>query len=257
MKFISARSNAFVKDLRRLIHTPGAYRSGSVAWLEGDHLCRAYREKVGKPRTVVASRTGADRSGFGDLLTGLEDVVILDDNLFEQVSGLRSATGIGYMVTLPTDTPVEAGVPSIVLDRLQDPGNAGTILRSAAAFGFRQIVALVGTCALWSPKVLRAGMGAHFSLRLVENIAPQDLELGVPLIGTSSHAPEEIQEASLPWPCAWALGQEGQGLSEEMMHRCTRTVRIPQPGGEESLNVAAAATVCMYATAILRLPHGA
>ena len=135
----------------------------------------------------------------------------------------------------------------MVLDRLQDAGNVGAILRSAAAFGVRQVLALKGTAALWSPKVLRAGQGAHFGLRLVEGLAADDLAaLAVPLVATSSHTEHQLHRIALPSPCAWVMGHEGQGVSPALMARCALTVGIPQPGGEESLNVAAAAAICLY-----------
>jgi TrmH family RNA methyltransferase len=138
----------------------------------------------------------------------------------------------------------------VVLDRLQDAGNVGAILRSAAAFGFRQVVALKGTAALWAPKVLRAGMGAHFGLRLHDAADPGLLDaLGVPLVVTSSHQGELVHRARLPWPCAWVLGHEGQGVAPEVAARAALAVRIAQPGGEESLNVAAAAAICLHASA--------
>lgn len=134
-----------------------------------------------------------------------------------------------------------------MLDGLQDAGNVGSILRSAAALGVRQVLALKGTAALWSPKVLRAGMGAHFGLRLVEGLTVDDLDgLALPLVATSSHASGTLPAADLPSPCAWVLGHEGQGVSADLMARCSLIVRIPQPGGEESLNVAAAAAICFY-----------
>jgi RNA methyltransferase, TrmH family len=109
------------------------------------------------------------------------------------------------------------------------------------------VLALKGTAALWSPKVLRAGMGAHFVLRLLEGVEEADLAaLQVPLVATSSHAGVDLPLATLPQPCAWVMGHEGQGVGTSLLQRCTLQVRIPQPGGEESLNVAAAAAVCMY-----------
>ncbi|MFW9595154.1 MAG: TrmH family RNA methyltransferase, partial [Macromonas sp.] len=142
-------------------------------------------------------------------------------------------------------------VPTVVLDRLQDPGNVGSILRSAAAFGFRQVLAFKGTAALWSPKVLRAGMGAHFGLHLVEGCAPEALAaLQLPLLATSSHQGAYVHQGGLPWPCAWLLGHEGQGVAPELLAQATHTVRIAQPGGEESLNVAAAAAICLHTSAL-------
>src|SRR3989344_38224 len=103
-------------------------------------------------------------------------------------------------------------------------------------------------CPRWcSPKVLRAGMGAHFGLNLVEQLTAGDLAgLGVPLVATSSHTDNELHSVKLPEPCAWVMGHEGQGVSDELMARCNLSVRIPQPGGEESLNVAAPTAICLY-----------
>ena len=116
--------------------------------------------------------------------------------------------------------------------------------------GFEQVLAIKGTAALWSQKVLRAGMGAHFGLHLVEGLGPEDLaDLDAPLLVTNAHEGEKLHHALLPWPCAWVLGNEGHGLSPELVEMSTKTVRIIQPGGEESLNVAAAAAICLHASA--------
>jgi TrmH family RNA methyltransferase len=102
--------------------------------------------------------------------------------------------------------------------------------------------------------VLRAAMGAHFGLRLIEGLAPEALgALTVPLLVTSSHQGDWLHRASLPWPCAWVMGHEGQGVGEALMARAARFVRIAQPGGEESLNVAAAAAICLHASAAARV----
>ena len=157
---------------------------------------------------------------------------------------------MGFVWDLPKATALEAGQAAVVLDCLQDAGNVGSILRSAAAFGFGQVLALKGTAALWSPKVLRAGMGAHFALRLVEGLSIGDLAaLDIPLLVTSSHQGALLHKAPLPWPCGWVLGHEGQGVSAALQALASQSVRIAQPGGEESLNVAAAAAICLHASA--------
>ena len=176
---------------------------------------------------------------------------MVPDGLFASVSGLESpaASGIGFVIDAPSAVAVQPGLPSVVLDRVQDAGNVGSILRSAAALGFGQVLALEGSAALWAPKVLRAGMGAHFGLALVEGLAEGDLDrLGLPLLAGSSHAEATLDQAALPFPCAWVFGHEGQGIAPALLARCSQTLRIPQPGGEESLNVAAAAAICLYAT---------
>jgi TrmH family RNA methyltransferase len=152
---------------------------------------------------------------------------------------------------LPLPTAIDLHAPTVILDRVQDAGNVGSILRSAAAFGFKQVIAMQETAALWSPKVLRAGMGAHFGLLLHEGVAEADLDtLQLPLVVTSSHGGGLIQDVRLPFPCAWVMGHEGQGVRQSLLTRATVLVRIGQPGGEESLNVAAAAAICLHTSAI-------
>ena len=157
---------------------------------------------------------------------------------------------LGFLLPLRAEDAPDGllpDVPTLVLDRVQDAGNVGAMLRSASALGVRQVLALKGTAALWSGKVLRAGMGAHFGLHLVEQLAPAALSaLKVPMVATSSHTEMALHQAPLPTPCAWVMGHEGQGVSAELMASCALTVRIPQPGGEESLNVASAAAICLY-----------
>ena len=184
-------------------------------------------------------------------------VAIVPAALFSGISALPSPAGIGFVIDTPAPPALDPQAASVVLDRLQDPGNVGSVLRSAAAFGAAQVLALKGTVALWSPKVLRAGMGAHFGLRLAEGLDEDALAaLAVPLVATSSHAGDELPRAALPWPCAWVLGHEGQGVAHALLARCAFQLRIPQPGGEESLNVAAAAAVCLYESARRRLMDG-
>ncbi len=158
---------------------------------------------------------------------------------------------MGFVVDLPAPTPVQGHLPSLILDRVQDAGNVGSILRSAAAFGFGQVLAMKGSAALWSPKVLRAGMGAHFGLRLVESLNVDSLDvLTSPLVVTNSHEGEFIHQAALPFPCVWVMGHEGQGVDDELVKRASLKIRIGQPGGEESLNVAAAAAICLHASSL-------
>jgi TrmH family RNA methyltransferase len=256
---ISSRDNPLLKELRRLAQDNTAYRKSGPAgrvWVEGDHLARAALLRGWRPVLAVLAESAWPRWGgeFGDAArTGAERTVLLPDALFAGISGLESFApplGLGLVFDLPVEMAIQSEAPTVVLDRVQDAGNVGSILRSAAAFGCAQLLALKGTAALWSPKVLRAGMGAHFGLRLIEGLAVEDLTaLRVPLLVTSSHEGELLHQARLPWPCAWVLGHEGQGVGPELMARATLKLRIAQPGGEESLNVAAAAAICLHASA--------
>ncbi|WP_280190566.1 TrmH family RNA methyltransferase [Delftia sp. PS-11] len=247
---IQSRDNALVKDLRRLAQDSAAYRRQGRVWLEGDHLCRAALARGLQPAMAVVAESFWTQVPM-EWLAGAGKVVVLADALFAEVSGLESPARIGFLMDWSAGESIRPGVATVILDRVQDAGNVGSILRSAAAFGFGQIVALKGTAALWSQKVLRAGMGAHFGLRLIESASADDLDaLALPLIVTSSHQGELVQHAQLPWPCAWAMGHEGQGVGEALMRKAALHVRIGQPGGEESLNVAAAAAICLHASSV-------
>jgi len=247
---ISSRDNPLLVRLRKLAQDGASYRKLGQAWIEGDHLCAGLRARGRPAALAVVTEEGWDDPTLRDLAGWAAKVHVVPAALFRGLSTLESPARLGFVIDLPADTPLDPGAASVVLDRVQDAGNVGSILRSAAAFGCAQILAIKGTAALWSPKVLRAGMGAHFALRLVEGLeAEQVLALRVPLVATSSHAGAELPSAPLPRPCAWVLGHEGQGVSAALLQRCALTVRIPQPGGEESLNVAAAAAVCLYESA--------
>lgn len=245
---IQSRDNPLLKELRRLSQDSTAYRKQGRVWLEGDHLCRAALARGWKPAVAIFSESfwPQAQAQYGHVAI---KTVVLADALLADLSSLESPAPMGFIVDLPAAAAFDPHAASVVLDRVQDAGNVGSILRSAGAFGFKQIIALKGAAALWSPKVLRAGMGAHFDLRLVEAVTPEALEaLAVPLLVTSSHGGAYLHQASLPWPCAWVMGHEGQGVSPALEARAAQRIRIAQPGGEESLNVAAAAAICLHAS---------
>ena len=245
---ITSRDNPWLKELRRLAQDNAAARRQGRVWVEGDHLCRAALARGRQPREAVFAESfwpEAPQAWWREA----GRVVLLPDALFASVSGLESPARMGFVLDLPDAGALAPNRATVVLDRVQDAGNVGSILRSASAFGFGQVVALAGSAALWSPKVLRAGMGAHFGLQLHEAVAPDALaSLDVPLVVTGSHRGEWLHQARLPWPCAWVLGHEGQGVSAGIEAQASHFVRIAQPGGEESLNVAAAAAICLHAS---------
>ena len=249
---IHSRDNAFVKDLRRLAQDSAAYRKQGRVWLEGDHLCRAALERNQRPAVAVFSESFWPLAQDQWALAAIKTVV-LSDALFTDISALESPARMGFVLDLAAPAALNPLAATVVLDRVQDAGNVGSILRSASAFGFRQVAAIKGSAALWSPEVLRAGMGAHFGLDLVEGLDAQDLDtLQVPLLVTHVHEGDWLHRATLPWPCAWVLGHEGQGVSPALEQRAAQRIRIAQPGGEESLNVAAAAAICLHASGAAR-----
>lgn len=275
---ITSRDNPLVKELRRLAQDGAAYRKTSRVWLEGEHLCEAAHLRGWQAEIAVISDQYPHLALMECAQSAIKKIV-LSEALMQSISGLESSSGIGLVMALPSDEAIGEAAKTVVLDRLQDPGNVGSILRSAAAFGFQQIIALKGTVALWSPKVLRAGMGAHFSLKLIEGAGLEDVRgLKQPLAVTSSHrgqflhelqgAGQSLQkdehsahdlsglEAHSTLDLAsvnWALGHEGQGVCAPLESLAALHVRIAQPGGQESLNVAAAAAICLHASAAVHV----
>jgi TrmH family RNA methyltransferase len=253
MNLITSKDNPRLKIIRRLAQDSQAYRKLGLVWLEGDHLCRAVMAQGVKPELAIFSESIWQASEF-EWSQCANEVWTVPDDLFAGLSALESPAKMGFLLPHPDSSALDPRAATVVLDRLQDAGNVGAILRSASAFGFNQVVAIKGTAGLWSPKVLRAAMGAHFALSLIESASLDLLQaLQVPLLGTDVHEGpylhDLVQQGKLARRCAWVLGHEGQGVSPELMARVDQKVRIAQPGGEESLNVAAAAAICLHASA--------
>ncbi|MFO1329268.1 MAG: RNA methyltransferase [Rubrivivax sp.] len=244
---IASRANALLVRVRRLARDGAAYRRHGALWLEGDHLCgAAAAHGLAIEHALVTESAWADPQRRA-IARAAARVALVPDALFADLSALGSPADIGFVAALPSSPRPRVDIDTVLLDRVQDAGNVGSILRSAAALGVRQVLAIEGTAALWSPKVLRAGMGAHFGLALVEGLGEAEvLALGLPLVGTSSHEAQPLPHAALPQPAAWLFGHEGQGASAALLAACGTVVGIPQPGGQESLNVAAAAAICLY-----------
>jgi RNA methyltransferase, TrmH family len=245
---VRSRDNPSLVRVRKLLRDPAAYRhKGTPLWLEGDHLLRACLARGQPLQQSLVAASAWEQPALRQLAQQAARVLVLPDALFKELSALASPVGIGALIERPEAALRRADVSTVILDRLQDAGNVGSILRSAAAFGVVQVLALKGTAALWSSKVLRAGMGAHFALELHEALSVEALDdLRLPRVATSSHAPDALHLGQLPDPCAWVFGHEGQGVAEAVAARCALTLRIAQPGGEESLNVAAAAAICLH-----------
>ncbi len=248
---ITSKSNPWVKQIRELAHDNTAYKEHRQVWIEGDHLCRSALTRGWDFEEIVLTEDKSQEVNFWRLHS--KQITIIPRQLMENLSTLASPSWIGGLVCLPEPSFLNPTIPTVVLDRLQDPGNMGSILRSAAAFGFLQVITTPQTGALWSSKVIRSAMGAHFGLNLFESLSIEFiLTLNMPVMVTSSHHGQALQELvtaqQIPTPCMWVMGHEGQGASPIWFEQAHTKVRIEQPGGEESLNVAAAAAICLYAS---------
>jgi len=251
VKHVTSRENALFKHLKALTTSTHARRKAGQSVLDGVHLAQAYLAALGQPAQCVVSERHYDHAEVAPLLAQIasERVVLLSDALFAQVAGV--VNGIDLMLVIETPSghlPSRIDTDCIILDGVQDAGNVGSILRSAAAAGIGHAFLVTGSAFAWSTKTLRAAMGANFHLNIVEHctfdmLAPR---LAVPLLATSSHAQADVFDTDLRAPVAWVVGNEGSGVSREWMERVDRTVGIPQPGGLESLNVAAATAICLF-----------
>lgn len=256
MKHIQSRDNPFFKELKRLAQSGRERKKTGSILLDGIHLVAAYEAACGPVKALLLSEQGMGRQEIRDFASGRE-AVLLSDVLFRELGIVDTPSGVLAVAALPTPPGApDRQADTVLLDGLQDPGNVGTLLRTAAAAGYRQVL-LSGDCAAaWSPKVLRAGQGAHFLLAIHENAELADFLRH--FAGTSAvtclQEAESLFTARWEGPVAWVFGSEGQGVCPETMAAAGLRIRIPMPGEVESLNVGAAAAICLFETVRRRQP---
>ena len=211
---ITSHDNPLLVKLRRLLRDGASYRKAGEVWLEGDHLCRAAVQRGRRVAQAVLDEPAWQDAELRRLAQAAARVVVLPQALFRELSTLESPAHIGFLMPLEAAPAIDPAAPSMVLDRLQDAGNVGSMLRSAAALGVAQVLALKGTVALWSPKVLRAGMGAHFGLRLVEGLAIGGSRSRWPCRWSARvrTAASRCRAPICPRPVPGCSGNEGQGI---------------------------------------------
>lgn len=250
MKFVSSRDNSQFKALKRLAQSARERRKSGKVLLDGMHLILAHVEHIGPPEMLVVALSAQDKPEIQRLLARMPDVnlLVLSDALFADLAPVNTPTGILALVALPELHFSQVLQCVVLLEAVQEPGNLGAILRSAAAAGVDAAFLSPGCSDAWSPKVLRGGMGAHFVLAIRENVdlvATAQAFAGDVLV-TSLQGEASLYELDLSGPVAFVIGNEGAGVSQALQQAATRRVRIPMPGAVESLNAAAAAAVCLF-----------
>ena len=247
--FLESRDNPKIKHLRGLIEQNAYRKKQGQTVLEGTHLTLAWLEKNRQIKSIFTTEHALDHEDLGNIIDQYPGVVfIISETLYKDLSTLGTSLPCLAIVDLPKNTEaLNFTEDTLILENVQDPGNVGTLLRSAAAAGIEQVVCTKGSASLWSPRVLRAGMGAHFSLNTYENIALEDFlqQFKIPVYVTSSHNAESLYTKQLRKQCVWILGNEGQGVSDFALKHA-EAVSIPQPGGQESLNVSVAGSICFF-----------
>ena len=250
LKVVTSRDNPLFKRLKALASSSQARRKEGLSILDGAHLVEACTRAWGPPELLAVSESGIQRPEIARLAAAAGGTVLqFPDPLFEALSTVLHGAGIVAAVHTPRHgMPESISADCLLLDHLQDPGNLGSLLRSAAAAGVTQVFCSPGTVYAWSPKVLRAGQGAHFGLAIVEGVELLSViaRLAVPLLATTSHNAARLYDLDLARPLAWLFGNEGAGVAPALLEHATYRVGIPMPGGAESLNVAAAGAICMF-----------
>ena len=259
MKKISSAQNPLVKKLVQLSEKQSFRNKQKRTIIEGAHLTAEWLKRFGAPDFCVISSSSKRSEEVEAIIQKCEElnteIIELEAKIYSKISPVIEGVGVLFVVKIPKNQGVNFCEDSIILDRVQDPGNLGTILRSAVGFGIKQIICSKGTVSAWSPKVLRAGMGAHFKLQIFEN---QDLsevisKIETPIFATSLQAEKMIYDEDFTTKTTWVFGNEGTGVSSELLSKVKNQVIIPQTGEIESLNVAMAATVCLAEQARQRL----
>lgn len=250
---ITSSDNPLYRHLRRLAESPRACRTTKRSIAEGTHLVEAALDAgVGIEAVVLAENAGSAVRALGDRVSMKRQVRLVEfsRSLYESISPVEHGVGIVAEIAIEARAlPRAQTADAIYLDTVQDPGNAGALLRTAAAAGVQNVAAAPGTTFLWAPKVLRAAMGAHFSLSIFEDVAPDDLAatFSGERLAADAYADESLYAAT--WgtgPTVWMFGSEGRGLSVASLAQAQRRLRIPIEPRVDSLNVAAAAAVCLF-----------
>ncbi len=253
MKSIASEANPRFRAWLRLAASPRQIRLAGRTLAEGVHVIEAARAAA-HPIEALLVRRGAQGEAIEKLQAQLAgsgvDCYELAAPLFDRLSPVERGAGLIAVIGVAYGpVPHKLGADALYLDGVQDPGNVGALLRVAAAAGVRHVLAGPGTAALWAPKVVRAGQGAHFGLVLHEAVAAADLRRALPgpWFGADAHAATSLWEATLPAaPIGWLFGAEGRGLSPGARAACDAYVAIPMESAVESLNVVSAAAVCLF-----------
>lgn len=248
MKQIQSRDNAFFKALKRMAESGRERRKTGKTLLDGVHLVEAYEAAFGRVDSLIVAESALTGGEIATFAAG-RDVVLLADALMRDLGLVETPSGLLAVVDTPkAKAAVDLDNEAILLDGVQDPGNLGTLLRTAAAAGIKQALLSPGCAAAWSPKVLRAGQGAHFVLSIHEeaDLAGFMTDYRGTTAVTCLDGTTSLYDADWQGPLAWVFGAEGLGVSPALIAAARLRIRIPMPGAVESLNVAAAAAICLF-----------
>jgi TrmH family RNA methyltransferase len=249
-EMLSSRNNPRVRGWTKLQTDARERRGRRCVLLEGVHLVTTYLDRVGAPRELIVSQAALANSEIAALAGRVTRTPIIVSNaVFAAIADTEHPVGVAAEIDLPDGGPdLSHSTHCVLIEGVQDGGNLGAILRSAAAFGVDSIVVGPRSADAWSPKVLRAAMGGHFSLRIAE---AKDLAQAMSgftglKVCTVPRGGKSIATLDLTGRVAWIFGSEGAGVSASLAAQADALAGIEMAGETESLNVAAAAAICFY-----------
>lgn len=247
---ITSKDNPTIKTAHALLTQSRQRKKLGKTVIEGTHLLDAYLNANLTPDTVIVSESGLQNAEIVGLLNRLDNVktLTISDSLYKDIRTLGESLPIMAIIEMPTlNFNQDIISDCLIINGVQDNGNLGTLLRTASAIGVKTVICTTGTAQAYSPKTLRASMGANFSLTIYENVSVNDVlaNVKVPLFATSSHTDKLIYHTDLTQPLALIMGHEGQGVNDILMQQAS-PIALPQPNGQESLNVAIAGSLCLY-----------
>lgn len=248
-KHITSRDNPIFKQLKKFADNARERRSEGKTLLDGVHLIESYMAAFGLPDVLIIPEGKSSVEATG-LIQALTDVstIMLPTLMFAELTPVANATGILALVKIPQLPVPPAPQFALMLEDIQDPGNLGSVLRTAAAAGVEVAYLSTGCTDAWSPKALRGGQGAQFVLPIVERA---DLITELHNFQGNSYATtlqgESLYALDLSEPTAFVMGNEGAGLRQKTVAATTKAITIPMAENSvESLNAGAAAAVCMF-----------
>jgi TrmH family RNA methyltransferase len=246
---ITSRDNPLFKRLKKLAESARERRDTRTTLLDGEHLVEAYLDAGGQPLALLYSASCPPEI-WQPLAGRLENarLVALSDSLLAELSPVDTPTGILAETAWLNPAPAGGTPLVLLLEDIQDPGNLGSLLRSAAAAGATLAVLSKGCADAWSPKALRGGQGAQFVLPMLlrTDLVDWVLSAKAPVWALALGGERTLFETDLAGPATILVGNEGAGLSEEILQAATARVHIPMPGRVESLNAAAAAAIALF-----------
>lgn len=253
---LTSAANENIKRWKKLAFTPRANHKFGLTIAEGLHLAEVIAQRRVPAKSVILrqNRSCGEADVFAQeiQLYSAARVYELPEALYEEICPVQASTGI--MVEIECASSLRPSVPlcvdALYLDGVQDAGNMGTLIRTAVAAGVKHIAASRTSSGFWTPKVLRAGMGAHFAAHLYENVAPDEIHslFNARIIAADARGGVDLfrTQAWEKTATVWMMGAEGPGLSDAALNVADMRCLIPIEDDCESLNVAAAASVCLF-----------